>query len=62
VSFSPDGKYILTSGADGTARMWPVDLDEAISVICANLTRDFTPEEREQYGIPDDSPTCPAGP
>ena len=42
--------------------MWLMDLDEAISAICANLTRDFTPEERQQHEIPDEAPTCTAVP
>ena len=29
------------------------------SLVCASLPRDFTPEERAQYGITDDEPTCP---
>jgi WD40 repeat protein len=62
VAFSPDGKYILAADGDGTARMWLIDLDEAISAQCAALTRDFTPEEREQYEIRDGEPTCPESP
>jgi hypothetical protein len=42
--------------------MWLIDLDEAISAQCAALTRDFTPEEREQYEIRDGEPTCPESP
>jgi WD40 repeat protein len=59
LAFSEDGRYILASGADGLERAWPTSLDEAINAVCAALTRDFTPEEREEYEIPDDGPTCP---
>jgi WD40 repeat protein/transcriptional regulator with XRE-family HTH domain len=60
VSFSPDGKYILTASNDGIAQLWLADLDETIHAVCALLTRDLTPEEREQFGISNQSSTCPA--
>ena len=60
VVFSPDGKYILTSSEDGTARLWFADLQDTIHAVCGVLTRDLTPEERTQFGITDQSPTCPA--
>jgi WD40 repeat protein len=59
LAFSPDGKYLLITEFDGTAGIWLTDIDEAIEAVCAVLTRDFTPEEREQYEIRDDEPTCP---
>jgi WD40 repeat protein len=59
VVFSPDGKYILTASEDNTARIWLTDLDETIRAVCALLTRDLTPEERIQFGITDEGPTCP---
>jgi WD40 repeat protein len=60
VAFSPDGKFILTASNDLTARLWLTDLDEAIQAVCALLTRDLTSEERIQFGISDQEPTCPA--
>ena len=60
VAFSPDGKYILTASDDGTARLWLTDLHDTIDAVCALLTRDLTPEERAQFGISDQEPTCPA--
>jgi len=59
VAFSPDGKYILTASSDGTARLWLLDLQDTIRGICATLTRDLTSEERVQFGISDEEPTCP---
>jgi WD40 repeat protein len=58
--FSPDGKYILTSSDDNTARLWLADLHDTLRAVCALLTRDLTPEERAQYGIIDQEPTCQA--
>ena len=60
VAFSPDGKYILTASSDGTARLWLTDLHDTIRAVCALLTRDLTPEERMQFGLSDQGPTCPA--
>lgn len=60
VAFSPDGKYILTGSDDGTARLWDVDYHTTMDYLCSRLLRDFTDEERAQYGITDDAPTCSA--
>jgi len=60
VAFSSDGKFILTASNDNTARLWLTDLDDTIQAVCALLTRDLTLEERTQFGISDQDPTCPA--
>ena len=57
--FSPDGKYILTASNDSTARLWLTNLNDTIHAVCALLNRDLTPEERLQFVISDQSPTCP---
>jgi WD40 repeat protein len=60
VAFTPDGRQVLTVGE--TVRLWDVELNDTIAALCTRLPRDFTPEERAQYGIPNDGPTCPARP
>jgi|SRR5215213_4793926 len=59
-TFSPDGKYILTASEDNTARLWQIDLDATLREVCALLTRDLTSEERIQFNISNEGPTCPA--
>jgi WD40 repeat protein len=58
VIFSPDGKMVLTPGDDGAARLWSMDYHTTLAYICTHL-RDFTDEERGQYGMTDHEPTCP---
>jgi WD40 repeat protein len=60
VTFSPDGKYILTASFDHTARLWLTSLDDTIRAVCAVLTRDLTSDERIQFNISTQGPTCPA--
>jgi WD40 repeat protein len=60
VTFSPDGKYILTASEDGTARLWLTSLQDTIHEVCTTLTRDLTPEERIQFDVSDQGSTCAA--
>lgn len=60
VAFSPDGKYVLTGSMDKTVDMWDTESSDTILWACAHLTRDLTNEERTQYFITDNKPTCPS--
>jgi len=50
---------IVTSSDDGTAMLWDVDYHTTVDYLCSILLRDFTDDERAQYGIKDNTPTCP---
>jgi WD40 repeat protein len=49
VSFSPDGKYLATAGADGSIRTYVLQMDELISLAKARLTRTLTIEECQKF-------------
>jgi hypothetical protein len=54
-----DGTQVLTAARDGIARLRHIALNDTVADLCSRVQRDLTPEERAQYGIPDDGPTCP---
>jgi WD40 repeat protein/class 3 adenylate cyclase len=60
VGFSIDDTRLLVNYQDGA--IWQTDLDyhDTIKYVCAQLGgRDFTDQERVQYSIADNQPTCP---
>jgi WD40 repeat protein len=59
IAITPDGQRLLAGGVDPTARLWDLDSQATIASICARLPRDFTADERVQYEITDNQPTCP---
>ncbi|MBK8022379.1 MAG: protein kinase [Chloroflexi bacterium] len=58
-NFTADAATIILLGDDGKVHFFDTGVDETIHTVCARLIRDFTPEERAQYEIADDTPTCP---
>ncbi len=58
LGFYPDGKRIYTQNDFGTIRIWTIDLQNAIDMACARLSRDLDTEEIEQYNLRDYQPTC----
>lgn len=46
--FSPDGRWLLSSSVDGTAKLWSAD---PVGLARSRLPRTFTPEECARWGI-----------
>ena len=59
VAFSPDGKHFATASSDGTVRFWDVDYQDTVRYLCSHMLRDFSKDERVQYNITNNTPTCP---
>jgi WD40 repeat protein len=50
LSFSPDGRYLLTASHDGTARIYPVHFEDVLTLARAALSsRELTCVERVKY-------------
>jgi WD40 repeat protein len=59
VSFSNNDNFLFIHGGDGKLHILDTRVEDTLNALCSRLLRDFTPEEREQYEIMDDAPTCP---
>jgi len=57
-AFSPDGSTVLLGSVTGNVRVWPTTVEDTIALACSQVTRDFTAEERAEYGLGDGA-TCP---
>jgi WD40 repeat protein len=59
VTFTRDGKRIVSGSLDKTIRTWITDCNDFLVYACSRVGVDFTPEDRLSYGISDEEPTCP---
>jgi WD40 repeat protein len=53
-SYNPAGDRIVTGSLDGTAKVWPVDVEELLELADPLIQRYnpwLTPAERERYGV-----------
>jgi hypothetical protein len=63
VRFSPDGQYIAMAmaginNAPHLVWLWDTDYHDTVARACEHVTRDFTAEERMEYGL-GEGPACP---
>ena len=49
VSFSPDSRWLASYGAEGTTRIWALDLEEVAELARQRVTRHLTDTECERY-------------
>jgi WD40 repeat protein len=49
LAFDPDGSKLASSGNEGIARVWALDLDDLIEIAREELTRGFTDDECRRY-------------
>ena len=57
-SFSPDGRWLVSSSRDGTSRLWEVRLKKLMSLARSTAGRELTAEERRAL-IPGGVPIAP---
>jgi len=47
--YTDDGRFLVTGGDDGTARIWPLERDDLLRIAKERVSREFTPAERKKY-------------
>jgi WD40 repeat protein len=58
--FSFDGRWLVTSSADGAVRMWPLRIPDLIAQACKVLPRNLTRGEWNSFGMETEyHKTCP---
>lgn len=50
VGYSGQADRVVTCAEDGTARLWPIVLEDALALATRHAGRDFTAGERRRYG------------
>ena len=58
LALSPDGRTIASGSSDGSVRISDVEISGLIDYACSRLLWDLSPEQRAEFGIRDDAPTC----
>jgi WD40 repeat protein len=58
LAFSSDGAIALVAGLNASGRTWPTTIEGMIALACSTVTRDFTAEERAEYGLGEGA-VCP---
>jgi WD40 repeat protein len=56
--FSPDEQFALIGSSDGKVYITPTSIDGLVQTICKRVLRDLSPDERLQYVIRNQEPTC----
>ena len=51
VEFSGDSRWLVTFSGDGTARRWPMEMDQLVTYAKDAAGRDLTQDERMQFGL-----------
>jgi WD40 repeat protein len=56
--FSPDEQFVLVGSSDGKVVRTPAGIEGLVQSACRRVLRDLTPDERVQYSVRSEAPTC----